>query len=444
MGTTRSEPEFDVLCIGAGPANIAAVAELLESGRPLRLALVDRGSPARKRRCAAMPARGCQSCPSCGVIEGFGGAGMYSDGKLRRTAEPNMMRAIEHLESAGLPPFTAPAGILAVDARLRSVCGSAGLFYFGYLSQHVGTKGIVSVTRNLERRFRERGATLYDGCDVRGVAPSGSGLLEVVGETACGAAFRLRAEKVLIGTGKGGQSTAEALLPGIRVHPNPAAIGVRLEVPRQVMFSLTGGAVLDPQIALSIPGHGHVRTFCTCTGGSVIPYRRDSVLMLGGQANPGGATAFSNVALLCALQGGCPFLEWKRRAHAMDPAKPVVQRLGDFMAGRAPAGRVVTSLKWSQKGPIHEFLPPSAALLVAEMIARLALIDPRLADESNALSAPVFEPRTTLDLPGGAECGVHLVGDLTGRSGGIMDAAAMGVEAARRITVSGPPGRGSR
>ena len=70
--------EYEAIIIGAGPAGIFA-------GRGLGLGgidtlLVEKGKPIYRRYCPMVEE--CYNCISCHEIEGIGGAGGYSDGKL--------------------------------------------------------------------------------------------------------------------------------------------------------------------------------------------------------------------------------------------------------------------------------------------------------------------------------------------------------------------------
>ena len=72
---------YDVIVVGAGPAGIMATYQLSRAG--LDVLLIDKGEKIKRRHCPALE-KGikCAKCPTCHLISGFGGAGLFSDGKI--------------------------------------------------------------------------------------------------------------------------------------------------------------------------------------------------------------------------------------------------------------------------------------------------------------------------------------------------------------------------
>jgi len=69
---------YTTIVIGSGPAGLFASAELHKKG--IKSLLLERGKTIPRRRCPMTEE--CYHCKSCHEIEGIGGAGGYSDGKL--------------------------------------------------------------------------------------------------------------------------------------------------------------------------------------------------------------------------------------------------------------------------------------------------------------------------------------------------------------------------
>ena len=69
---------YDVVIVGSGPAGLFA-ADVLRQRSELEVLIVEAGREVRRRRC---PLDAHCVCPICHVIEGVGGAGAISDGKL--------------------------------------------------------------------------------------------------------------------------------------------------------------------------------------------------------------------------------------------------------------------------------------------------------------------------------------------------------------------------
>ena len=78
---------YDVTIVGAGPGGIFSAYELSKKSPDLKIAIIEAGSPLKSRKC---PIDGekitkCVNCKSCAIMQGFGGAGAFSDGKYNIT-----------------------------------------------------------------------------------------------------------------------------------------------------------------------------------------------------------------------------------------------------------------------------------------------------------------------------------------------------------------------
>ena len=78
---------YDVLIIGGGPGGIYTAWELLNKRPDLKLALFESGHTLERRRCPidGVKVKSCVHCPTCAIMNGFGGAGAFSDGKYNIT-----------------------------------------------------------------------------------------------------------------------------------------------------------------------------------------------------------------------------------------------------------------------------------------------------------------------------------------------------------------------
>ena len=69
--------KYDVLIIGGGPGGIYSAYELLEKAPHARIALFEAGHDLSRRRCPidGETVKSCINCPTCAIMNGFGGAG---------------------------------------------------------------------------------------------------------------------------------------------------------------------------------------------------------------------------------------------------------------------------------------------------------------------------------------------------------------------------------
>ena len=78
---------YDVAIIGAGPGGIFSAYELVKKAPELKIAIFEIGDRLEKRHCPidGVKIKSCIHCKTCSIMNGFGGAGAFSDGKYNIT-----------------------------------------------------------------------------------------------------------------------------------------------------------------------------------------------------------------------------------------------------------------------------------------------------------------------------------------------------------------------
>ena len=87
---TDNKNEYDVIIIGAGSGGIYCAKELIDKYPDLKILMLEKGSSIEKRNCPIVNNRvkNCVHCENgCFIMNGFGGAGAFSDGKYVITNE---------------------------------------------------------------------------------------------------------------------------------------------------------------------------------------------------------------------------------------------------------------------------------------------------------------------------------------------------------------------
>ena len=81
--------KYDVIIIGAGPGGIFSAYELNKGNKNIKVAVFEAGRPLEQRKCPidGKKIKSCIKCPSCAIMNGFGGAGAFSDGKYNITID---------------------------------------------------------------------------------------------------------------------------------------------------------------------------------------------------------------------------------------------------------------------------------------------------------------------------------------------------------------------
>ena len=79
--------DFDLVIVGAGPGGIFSAYEALRLQPELKIGLFETGNPLEKRKCPidGVKIKSCINCKTCAIMNGFGGAGAFSDGKYNIT-----------------------------------------------------------------------------------------------------------------------------------------------------------------------------------------------------------------------------------------------------------------------------------------------------------------------------------------------------------------------
>ena len=79
--------KYDVIIIGAGPGGIFSAYELSKLAPELKVLVLEEGNPLNKRKCPidGDKIKNCIGCKPCSIMNGFGGAGAFSDGKYNIT-----------------------------------------------------------------------------------------------------------------------------------------------------------------------------------------------------------------------------------------------------------------------------------------------------------------------------------------------------------------------
>ena len=95
---------YDVIIIGAGPGGIFSAYELMKQDENLKIAVFDAGHSLEQRHCPidGEKVKSCIGCKTCAIMNGFGGAGAFSDGKYNITndfgGEPVQIKDVKETE----------------------------------------------------------------------------------------------------------------------------------------------------------------------------------------------------------------------------------------------------------------------------------------------------------------------------------------------------------
>ena len=242
------------IVVGAGPAGLFAALALAESGaKPL---LVERGLDVdrRKRKVDEFRLLGLLDT-ECNVQFGEGGAGTYSDGKLKVGAmDKYKMKVLSEFVAAG-----------ATEDILYST------------TAHVGTDKLSEIVKKIRERIVALGGEVMFGTRLSDILIKDGRVRSIVCESADGRS-EFECDTLVLATGHSARDVFELLLAkGACLEPRGFGVGVRIEHPREYINELVYGKGYPTELESAsyhlvthLSNGRSVYSFCMCPGGSVV------------------------------------------------------------------------------------------------------------------------------------------------------------------------------
>jgi uncharacterized FAD-dependent dehydrogenase len=441
--------DYQAIIVGAGPAGIFAALTLADLGiHPVLLLELGKDLNERKRR------------QSNDMLCGWGGAGAYSDGKLTLSPEVGGLLG-EYLESESLNQILQTADEIWVkhgapdvvfgmaSPKLEDLADRARLANLDLIPsriRHIGTENCRKVLDRLRQSLMGRVET-RTRCAVQSLLAEGGcirGVKLESGET-------IFSRFVVAAPGRSGASwmkkEAEAL--GLKTRASPVDIGVRVELPAPVLKEITDIIYESKLIYYSKTFDEKVRTFCMNPYGEVVIEKTKEVVTVNGHSYASKKSDNTNFAILVSSAFTEPFndpigygLYIARLANLLGNG-PIVQRLGDLLAGRRSTPerihRCLTrpTLAEATPGDLSFVFPYRHLQSIIEMLQALEKLAPGVYSRHTLLyGVEVKFYSNRIELSSELETGVKnlfAIGDGAGITRGLIQASASGILAARTI-----------
>jgi hypothetical protein len=455
-----SNPKYDVVIVGAGPAGIFAALELSER-LDLRVAIFDKGHAIDRRRCPAREGKGCAHCQPCSIMTGWGGAGAFSDGKLTLSpaagghlgdllGENRAQALIDEVDriyvsyGADRPVY---GGHTDAFEALEKRSALAGLHLVSVPIRHIGTERSGEIMKRMHEELVRRGVQVSTRTPVKQVLVDGGAVAGV--ETESGQV--IEAERVIIAPGREGADWLRCVAAelDLSLTCNPVDIGVRVELPATVVEPVTDLLYEFKFLYYSKSFDDLVRTFCICPYGEVALEYAGGVMTVNGHSYADRKTYYTNFALLVSKNFTEPFDDpvtygqsVARLANLLSGGV-LVQRLGDLESGRRSTPErlrrsiVSPTLQSATPGDLGLVLPHRHLVDILEMMHALDEVMPGVCSRHTLLygvEAKFYSNRLKLTERLETEVeGLYACGDGAGITRGLVQASASGLLAARAI-----------
>ena len=455
--------DYDVIIVGAGPGGIFSAWELSRLAPGKKIAVFELGRPLDRRKCPidGQKIKSCVKCPVCSIMSGFGGAGAFSDGKYNITNQfgGTLYEYVGKEQAIGLMRYVDEINVShggagtrlysTADTKIKRMCLENGLHLLDAQVRHLGTDINYVVLENLYRELKERVDFFFNTAvsDVRRIE---GGYLVQAGERSCSC------EKCIVSVGRSGSKWLESVCRELNIptRSNRVDIGVRVELPAEVLAHLTDELYESKIVYRTQKFEDLVRTFCMNPHGVVVNENTNGIVTVNGHSyeDPAKHTENTNFALLVSKHFSEPFKDSNgygesiARLSNMLGGGVIVQRFGDLVRGRrSNEARIrdcfVTPTLSATPGDLSLVIPKRILDGIIEMIYALDKIAPGTANDDTLLygvEVKFYNMEVELDADLQTCCeGLYVIGDGSGVTHSLSHASASGVHVARHIVGCG-------
>lgn len=459
--------KYDVIIVGAGPAGLFSAYELITKNKKLKIALLDRGSCVKNRVCpmnkTGVP---CRNCNPCGILSGYGGAGTFSDGKLnfiprlgksdltKYMSESEAYKLIDETEEIfnkfGMDAEVYPSN-MDEASEIRKKVAIAGAKLLLIKQKHLGSDHLPEYIDGICDYLEKNGVTLIDRADVTDIKTEAEDKHTVTYKNGKDEVV-LEGKNIIVAPGRTGAKWVQELADKYEIPylSQSIEIGVRVEVRKDIMESITN-VIYDPTIFIKTDTYGdEIRTFCTNPGGFVAKENYYGYICVNGHALKDIKSNNTNFAFISKVNLTEPVTNTRlygesiaKIANVLGDGKPIIQSLKDLKNGRRSEwhrinkGFIEPTLKDCVAGDLALVMPHRIITNILEGLETLDKIIPGVANDDTLLYGPEIkffsneiETDNNFRLN---SANIYFIGDGAGKAGNIVTAAATGLVAARDI-----------
>ncbi len=429
--------------VGSGPAGLFAALTLAKSGAcPI---VLERGLPVdeRKKKVEAF-SRFKILDEECNVQFGEGGAGTFSDGKLKSGAPDEYKNEVlSEFILAGAP---------------EEIAYSVGA--------HLGTDKLIGIVKSIREKIISLGGEFIFGARFVDFKSEAGKIKSAVYKKG-GKEYEIETENIILALGHSANDTFEMLYSkGVRMEAHGFGVGMRIEHPREYINELCYGKNYEKELGAAsyhlvthLKNGRSVYSFCMCPGGTVVAATSKSEgVVTNGMSEFARDAENSNSALLVSVtaadfgsESPLAGLDFRRKIEkaafisaGADYSAPAT-RLDSFLKGEAPKEfkDVLPSYSCGVKiTKPEEYLPGYISDSIRAAISDFDAWIPgfnysaaTLTGAETRSTSPIKIPRDESFFAEGF-LGLLPVGEGAGYAGGIVSSARDGVRAAMSLIMS--------
>ena len=451
--------KYDVMIIGAGPGGIFSAYELGKKNPSLKIAIFECGNSLEKRHCPidGEKIKSCIHCKTCGIMNGFGGAGAFSDGKYNITNEfgGTLHEYIGKKQAIDLMNYVDTINVKygggktklysTANSDIKRLCLQNNLHLLDASVRHLGTDINYEVLENIYNELKDKVDFFFQ-------TPIDS--IEKISD-----GYKLHSDKgdfigdkCIVSVGRSGSKWMEKTCKDLKIptKSNRVDIGVRVELPAEIFKHLTDELYESKIVYKTEKYQDLVRTFCMNPRGAVVNENTNGIVTVNGHSYEDKAlqTENTNFALLVSKHFTEPFKDSNgygesiARLSNMLGGGVIVQRFGDLIRGqRSSTSRLnksfVTPTLSATPGDLSLVIPKRILDDIIEMIYALDRIAPGTATDDTLLyGVEVKFYNMEVEIDNNLETihkDLYVIGDGSGVTHSLSHASASGVFVARHI-----------
>ena len=451
---------YDVIIIGAGPGGIFSAYELMNLRPELKVAVYETGNPLHKRKCPidGKKIKSCIHCKTCAIMNGFGGAGAFSDGKYNITnqfggtlheyiGKETAIELMKYVDDINMENGGEGTRLFSsANSHIKKLCLEHNLHLLEASVRHLGTDINYVVLEKLYNKLTEQGVDFHFNSAVERVEKIEGGFTVYAADGAA------TCEQCIISAGRSGSKWMESVCNDLDIptKSNRVDIGVRVELPYETFSHLTDELYESKIVYRTEKFQDLVRTFCMNPKGAVVNENTNGIVTVNGHSyeDPAMHTGNTNFALLVAKHFSYPFKDSNgygesiARLSNMLGGGVIVQRFGDLVRGRrSTESRIeesfLTPTLAATPGDLSLVMPKRILDGIIEMIYALDKIAPGTANDDTLLyGVEVKFYNMEVAIDNNLETchkGLYVIGDCSGVTHSLSHASASGVYVARKI-----------